>query len=106
MTDEELTRITDSITEKMGEENSAVIADDLGELITINAQTQKSLADKDKEIARLTAVNEKLVISNGNLLKRVPVEHKSVPVERQDESVETKPISYEDIFDKNGNFKR
>ena len=103
MTDEELTRFTDNLQEKLGEENSAVIADDLGELITINANTQKSLAEKDKEIARLTAVNEKLVISNGNLLKRVPVEHKSVPVERQ-QSVEEKPISFGDIFDKNGNF--
>lgn len=105
MTDEEITKFTDSVQEKLGEENSAVIADDLGELITINANTQKTLADKDKEIARLTAVNEKLVISNGNLLKRVPAEHKSVPVERQDESVE-KPISYGDIFDANGNFKK
>lgn len=105
MTDEELTKFTDSVQEKLGEENSAVIADDLGELITINANTQKTLAEKDKEIARLTAVNEKLVISNGNLLKRVPAEHKSVPVERQDESVE-KPISYGDIFDANGNFKK
>lgn len=105
MTDEELTRFTDSLQEKLGEENSAVIADDLGELITLNASTQKALSDKDKEIARLTAVNEKLVISNGNLLKRVPVEHKSVPVERQ-QSVEEKPISFEEIFDKNGNFKK
>ena len=105
MTDEELTRITDSLQQKLGEESSAVIADDWGELITINANTQKSLAEKDKEIARLTAVNEKLVISNGNLLKRVPVEHKSIPVERQDESVE-KPISFADIFDANGNFKK
>lgn len=105
MTDEELTRFTDSLQEKLGEENSAVIADDLGELITLNANTQKALSDKDKEIARLTAVNEKLVISNGNLLKRVPVEHKSVPVERQ-QSVEEKPISFDDIFDKNGNFKK
>ena len=103
MTDEEITRFTDSLQEKLGKENSAVIADDLGELITINANTQKSLAEKDKEIARLAAVNEKLVISNGNLLKRVPVEHKSVPVERQ-QSVEEKPISFGDIFDKNGNF--
>lgn len=105
MTDEELTRFTDSLQEKLGEENSAVIADDLGELITLNANTQKALSDKDKEIARLTAVNEKLVISNGNLLKRVPVEHKSVPVERQ-QSVEEKPISFDEIFDKNGNFKK
>lgn len=105
MTDEELTRITDSLQQKLGEENSAVIADDLGELITINANTQKALSEKDQEIARLTAVNEKLVISNGNLLKRVPAEHQSVPVERQ-QSVEEKPISFEDIFDKNGNFKK
>lgn len=105
MTDEEITRFTDSLQEKLGEENSAVIADDLGELITINANTQKSLAEKDKEIARLTAVNEKLVISNGNLLKRVPAEHQSVTVERQ-QSVEETPISFDDIFDKNGNFKK
>ena len=75
MSDEELTKVMDSMQEKLGKENSALIADDLGVLISGNAEAQKSLKDNDSEIARLTAHNEKLILANGNLLKQIPVEH-------------------------------
>ena len=78
MSDEELTKLMDSMQDKLGAENSALIADDLGVLISGNAATQKSLKDKDEEIARLTAHNEKLILANGNLLKQIPVKMKSL----------------------------
>lgn len=53
MTDEELLNITNSIEEKLGKETSALIADDIGLLMTGNAKSQKALQDRDSVIADL-----------------------------------------------------
>lgn len=103
MTDEELIKITDSMQEKLGE-SAGVIADDIGLLITGNANTQKALVAKDEEIKRLTSTNEKLVLANGNLLKQIPVE-KSLP-SKEAEVEQPTNINLADAFDARGNFKR
>lgn len=102
MSDEELLKVTDSMAEKLGKENAALIADDIGLLITGNAAAQKSLKDKDSEIARLTAHNEKLILANGNLLKQMPVEN-SEPADRDDDKPK-KRINLNDAFDAHGRF--
>lgn len=104
MTDEELIKITDSMQEKLGE-SAGVIADDIGLLITGNANTQKALVAKDEEIKRLTSTNEKLVLANGNLLKQIPVE-KSLPPQKNSEVEKPTSISLKDAFDARGNFRR
>lgn len=107
MTDEELTNITDSMQNKLGTDNSALIADDIGSLITANATTQKTLRERDDEIAKLKADKEKLILANGNLLKKVAVEHKNNSSEgEKDNSEEVKHVNIADAFDANGNFKR
>lgn len=103
MTDEELIKITDSMQEKLGD-NSAVIADDIGLLITGNTNSQKALQERDAEIERLKATNEKLVLANGNLLKQIPVEKASKPSQTEDSEVK-ETIKLSDAFDANGNFK-
>lgn len=103
MTDEELIKITDSMQEKLGD-NSAVIADDIGLLITGNTNSQKALQERDAEIERLKATNEKLVLANGNLLKQIPVEKANTKRSDEDAS-EVKTIKLSDAFDANGNFK-
>ena len=106
MTDDELIKITDSMQEKLGD-NAAVIADDIGLLITSNANSQAALRERDEEIGRLKTTNEKLVLANGNLLKQIPVEKSTVSESREPSEVEQpKPISLKDAFDKYGNFKR
>lgn len=102
MSDEELSKVMDSMQEKLGKENSALIADDLGVLISGNAEAQRSLKDKDSEIARLTAHNEKLILANGNLLKQIPVEH-SEPKAYEEER-KAQPINLADAFDSHGRF--
>lgn len=104
MTDEDLIKITDSMQEKLGADNSALIADDIGLLITGNANSQNTLRERDEEIARLKADKEKLIISNGNLLKQIPVEHKGT-TEVENKSEEVTNITLADAFDANGNFK-
>lgn len=109
MTDEEFIKITDSLTEKLGKDNSALIADDIGLLINGNTSAQNALREKDEEIARLKANNEKLVLANGNLLKQIPVErHEDKPrgSVNMDNSEDVKPeFSWSQIFDSHGKFK-
>jgi hypothetical protein len=102
MGDEELTKFLDGVQEKLGKENSALIADDLGILISSNAETQKALKDRDAKIEKLRERNEKLILANGNLLKQIPAEG-SEPVNREERS-EKKAISFNEIFDTHGNF--
>lgn len=100
MSDDELIKITDQIQEKLGADNAAVIADDLGLLITANAATQKALLDKDNTIRELTDTKERLIAANGNLLKQVPVVEKKVEDDKPKQS-----INLADAFDARGNFK-
>lgn len=110
MTDEEFLKITDSMADKLGKDNSALIADDIGLLINGNTSAQNALREKDEEIARLKANNEKLVLANGNLLKQIPVErHDDTPRGTVDDSsnAEVKEeFSWNQIFDSHGRFKR
>lgn len=100
MSDDELIKITDQIQEKLGADNAAVIADDLGLLITANAATQKALQDKDNTIRELSDAKERLITANGNLLKQVPVVEKKVEDDKPKQS-----INLADAFDARGNFR-
>lgn len=100
MSDDELIKITDQIQEKLGADNAAVIADDLGLLITANAATQKALQDKDNTIRELSDAKERLIAANGNLLKQVPVVEKKAEEDKPKQS-----INLADAFDARGNFK-
>lgn len=103
MSDEELTKFIDGMQEKLGKENSAIIADDLGILISSNAEAQKRSKEQDERIKQLTAHNEKLILANGNLLKQMPVEH-SGPACREEEEKPKKRINLNDAFDAQGRF--
>lgn len=102
MGDEELTKIIDGLQDKLGKENSAVIADDLGVLISRNAETQKALKDRDEKIEKLRERNEKLILANGNLLKQIPAEDSVSETPR--EEAPKKSINLMDAFDAHGRF--
>ena len=108
MDDKDLIKITDSLTEKLGEEQSALIADDIGLLITANADIQKSIQSKDEEIKQLRSDKEKLVSANSNLLRQIPMGFeapKPAPKAEAEES-SLSHFSFRDAFDENGNFKK
>lgn len=103
MKEEDLTKLTENIKEKLGEESSALIADDLGILYTNNKEVVNKMSEQEKEIARLKDTNEKLVLANGSLLQQVPM-GKSEP-EKQEESPKKKSFDFSEVFDSHGNFK-
>ena len=103
MSDEELTKFIDGIQDKLGKENSAVIADDLGVLISSNAKTQQSLKERDEKIEKLRERNEKLILANGNLLKQIPAEDSGSETPRDEDKPRAK-INLMDAFDAHGRF--
>lgn len=105
MNSEELNAFLDSMKEKLGEENSALISDDLGNLITKNTEVFNTLNNKDKEIERLNGLNQKLVSANGSLLQQVSAGFERNPREEVDETPK-KSFNYRDAFDEKGRFKR
>lgn len=97
----ELTAFIDNIKEKLGDESSALISDDLGILITKNNEALQKSEDKDKEITRLNDVNEKLVSANGSLLQQV-----SMGIDKKvEDDTPKKSFNFKDAFDEKGHFK-
>ena len=103
MKEEDLKQLTDSIKEKLGEESAALIADDLGVLITRNNEVVDTLNKQEKEISTLKDTNEKLVLANGSLLQQVPMGKKE---EEPKEEASKKSFNFSEMFDKHGNFKK
>lgn len=104
MKEEELKAITDSISSKLGEEASALIADDLGKLITSNSNTLTNINNLNKEISTLKDTNQKLVSANGSLLQQIPMSNTPIKKEEVIEEEEKKSFNFRDFFDSKGNF--
>lgn len=105
MKEEELKAITDSISSKLGEENSAIIADEIGKLITKNSESLNNISNLNKEISNLKDTNQKLVSANGSLLQQIPmttIQKKEEPPVVEEEK---KSFNFRDFFDEKGNFK-
>lgn len=98
--------ITNSIKEKLGDEESGKIADDLATLLIHDKSLNDSIQNKDKEIEKLKNDKDLLVSANANLLLKIPAgkesdeEFNSSP--RQEEN---KPFDFRTIFE-DGKFKR
>lgn len=103
MDDNRILELTGKIEETLGKENSAMISDTLGEIITGNTENMKMIAARDEEIKKLQDRNEKLVSANGALLQKVPMGFEK-PTQKKEKEESTPKISLKDAFDKNGNF--
>lgn len=103
MDDAKILELTGKIEETLGKENSAMISDCLGEILTGNTENMKALAEKDSLIKSLQDRNEKLVTANGALLQKIPMERSSEP-ESSKEKEAPKKINLKDAFDPKGNF--
>ena len=105
MTDDKILELTGKIEETLGKENSAMISDTIGEILTGNTENMKAIAERDAKIKSLQDRNEKLVAANGALLQKVPMER---AVDKEDSKKEEAPkkINLKDAFDSKGNFIR
>ena len=109
MKNEDFKKIISGIEEKIGKDNSAIIADDLGTLISDNLTMNKTIEEKNNTITEKEKLNEKLVFANSSLLQQVgvpgetPKENKKKKDYEEDEDGEPK-ISWNDCFDKKRKF--
>lgn len=104
MDDDKILELTGKIENTLGKENSAMISDTIGEILTGNTANMKAIADRDEEIKKLKEKNEKLVAANGALLQRVPVGFENSS-KKKEEKEEPKSINLKDAFDSKGNFR-
>lgn len=94
-----------SIQEKLGKENASLIADELGLLITDNAQMNKELENKNNEISKLKTDKENLQTANINLLQQIPMGD-DFRKEKEEPEEKKQPFDFRTAFDEKGNFKR
>ena len=107
MKEEDFKAITDSMQEKLGKENSGIIADDIGKLLTLTSQSLNTISKRDDEIKSLKDTNEKLVLANGNLLQQIPMgsDYDKHQV-KEEPKEEKKSFNLRSCFDSKGNFKK
>ena len=108
MTEKEFEKVTKSIQDKLGKENTSLIADDLGKLITDNGTMNLAMKQKDERISKLEQDKEALITSNGNLLQQVAMgdEGGLINKNKPKEDEPPKSFDYRSVFDEKGNFKR
>ena len=103
MDDNKIIELTSKIEETLGKENSAMISDTLGEILTGNTTNMQEIAKRDEMIRTLQDRNEKLVAANGALLQKIPMERASD--KEPEEKSAPKKINLKDAFDSKGNFR-
>lgn len=92
-----------SISEKIGEENAGLIADDFATMLTLEKEYTDRLKETEKERDVLKERNEKLINANANLLMKIGTEVRE-PI--REEVEEEKPFNFANLFDEKGNFKK
>lgn len=105
MKKEEFENKMNSIQKKLGKEKASLIADELGLLMTDNAQMNKELENKDNEISKLKTDKENLQEANINLLQQIPMGD-DFRKEKEEPEEKKKEIDFRSAFDEKGNFKR
>lgn len=95
------------VIDKIGNEQAAVIADNFAEMFTKNSEAIVAKEAADKQIEELKSLNEKLVASNGSLLKQIPMSGpESKPSEQEAENKESyADIDLDEMLNDDGSFK-
>ncbi|MBR4003565.1 MAG: hypothetical protein IKI95_05895 [Clostridia bacterium] len=102
----DLEKITTSIQEKLGKETSAMITDDLANIITIKSNYDKEIEDNKKQISKLKKDKDVLIEANGNLLQKVKMGAEPKKEEKEEKKTDAKNFDFSAMFDEKGNFKK
>ena len=98
--------ITNSIREKLGDDNVAVIGDDIGMLITENNKSINTINSLTEEVKTLESKNKLLVDANSRLLTQIPMEQEDTKRQEKEEESKPKEFTLKDLFDSKGHFKK
>jgi len=98
----------DSVLEKIGNEASNLILDDVAILLNDNKIVNEEIEKKNQEIENLKKMNSTLQTVNGNLLQQVAVGVDETTIEKKNKEEtenKSKSFSMRSVFDEKGNFK-
>lgn len=104
MDKENFNKLMDSIKKTLGAENSAIISNELAQVMTIYPASLDEIESLKKQVDDLKAEKENLVKVNGQLLQKVGFDKTS----NQDIEVVDKAedvVNVEDIIDEKGDIK-
>ena len=104
MKNEDFEKLTNTMQEKLGKENSSLIADDIGTLITDNNNMNAEIERQTQLIEKLKQDKENLINANGNLLQQVAMGVEKPKQNEKDNTTTPKKFSFKSCFDEKGNF--
>lgn len=105
MKEKEMEELTNKMQEKLGKDAAALIADDIGLLLSDTKKVNKQEEKYQADIQRLKEQKEKLIETNGNLLLQVSVAEDEVQTKKQAAPEEApKPFDFRTSIDEFGNF--
>lgn len=106
MKNEDYKKFVENMQNKLGKENSAIISDDLATLISDNISMNEEISKRDSKIKEQNELNNKLVSANSSLLQQVGTSsfEEEKPTRKESKEDTEEKISWEDCFDKKGNF--
>lgn len=96
MTYEELETLTNGMRERLGEENSALVSEDLLNVLSSYKANLERIAELTSENEKLKADKEELLKTNGKLFQKIGFEKEEEAEEVADESEE---VSTEEIIE-------
>lgn len=99
MKKEDLEKTTQSIEEKLGKENYAIISDDIATIILANNQTNEEIVKQTENYNKLKEKNEQLIETNGILMQQIPMGEEEIVKDDKKEK-----FKFKNAFDENGNF--
>lgn len=97
-------KLNNDMKEKLGKENTALIADHIATLVSDNVAVNELISKKDAEIERLKNEKENLISTNGRLLQKISMgceENRKT----EDKKEEVKEFNFRSVFDEYGRFK-
>lgn len=109
MNKQEMTNFISNIENKLGKENSGLIADDLGLLITDNDSMNQMIETTKNELNAEKSRTQKLTEANSSLLRQVGnyLTEETPTTDTTEEKLETfKDVSFSEFFDSKGRFIR
>ena len=106
MKNEDYKKFVENMQNKLGKENSAIISDDLATLLSDNITMNEEISKRDSKIKEQNELNQKLVSANSSLLQQVGSSsfEEEKPNRKESKEDTEEKISWEDCFDKKGNF--
>lgn len=103
MTYEELETLTNGMRERLGEENSALISEDLLNVLSSYKVSLDKIAELTAENEKLKADKEELLITNGKLFQKIGFEKEEAEeIEEDEEEEKTTEEIIEELIDEKG----